>query len=229
MRPPHLALLVSAVLLAPSLLGAQAHPVRLAEGACDWRHAPDVAWGHDALAFTSETGGAARRATGRPDVYPRSGLGSTDAGASSLSASEGSSIPSMRIFVGFYPRRVWSPARGDVYPEWIALGLRRPVPALEIWLFVTGGAGAELRIAILDPDGTMTPVAHLPALAWQHETALIVVPLDSALRVSGIRVEMEPTSVDEAFLLDAVAAVPLRVCMPVTAAPSAPGPKPRQP
>ena len=197
--------------------------MRLAESVCDWRHAPDVAWGHDVLAFTSETGGAARRATGRPDVYPHAGLGPWESGESMMG---GGSIPNTGNSVGLAPARVWSPDRRDVYPEWITLGLRRPVAARELWLFVTGGAGAELRIAIENPDGSMFPVAHLPAVEWPNATALIAVPLDSALVVSGIRVEMEPTSVDEAFLLDAVAAVPRRVCVP---APSAPSPKPQEP
>jgi hypothetical protein len=216
MRAPRLCLLASAVLLAPTLLVAQAQPVRLAHDACDWGHAPGVAWGHDVLAFTSEAGGAARRATGRPDVYPSAGVGSWDSGTSMMG---GGSIPNTSASAGLAPARVWSPSRRDVYPEWIALGLRQPVPALELWLFVTGGAGAELRIALENTDGSMTPVAHLPAVEWPIAAALIAVPLDSALTVSGIRVEVEPTSLDEPFLLDAVAAVPRRVCVPAPAAP----------
>jgi hypothetical protein len=147
------------------------------------------------LAVSSERDGAANRATGRPDVWPQLGTGDAVAPLT------------------------WAPGRGEVWPEWIALSLQRPIAAQEIWLFVTGGAGAEMRVAVFDPDGSMIPVARVEVVEWPAPVAQIVVPLDTAILVSGIRVEVEPSSVDESFFLDAVAAVPRRVCAPAPSAP----------
>jgi hypothetical protein len=184
-----------ALLLAPSLLAAQTRPVRLDPGACDWGHQRDVSWGRRVLAVSAERDGAANRATGRPDVWPQLGTGDAVAPLT------------------------WAPGRGEVWPEWIALSLQRPIAAREIWLFVTGGAGAEMRVAVFDSDGSMIPVARLEAVQWPGPVAQIVVPLDTAIVVSAIRVEVEPSSVDGSFFLDAVAAVPRRVCVPGPSAP----------
>lgn len=203
MRTLRPASLVAALILAPALLAAQSQPLRLAPGACDWGHQRDVSWGRRVLAFSSEGRGGANRATGRPDVFPALGEGDPFVVAPLVWEHQGG--------------EVWERERGGVWPEWIAIGLRQPVAARELWLFVTGGAGAEMRIAVFEADGSMLPVAHLPAVALELEdqVAQIVVPLDTAIVVSGIRVEIEPSW----FLLDAVAAVPRRVCAPPLAEP----------
>lgn len=217
MRPPRCALVLASVILAPSWLVPQAPPVRLSPGECRWERERNVAWGHRVLAFSSDDEGNAKRATGRPDVFPHLGAGALPPPSSYF----GVSVPGPNL--PFAPGRVWSPRRGDNRPEWIALSFRRPIRAPELWVFLTGGAGAEMRIAVVNADSSITPVAELMPEPWPGGAALVVVPLDTVRLVDGIRVEVEPASVEELVFLDAVAAVPRRVCVRAPSAPRAPG------
>jgi hypothetical protein len=172
-----------------------------------------VAWGHRVLAFSSDAEGNAKRATGRPDVFPHPGPG--EFGAPSYLAAEGASVPS---YLMAHPRG-WSPWRGDTRPEWIALSLRRPIAAYELWVFLTGGGSVEMRIAVVNADSSLTPVAELAAEPPPHRVVTqVVIPLDTVHLVHGIRVEVDPRSVEQLVFVDAVAAVPRRVCVPPTSA-----------
>ena len=216
MRSPRLALVLARVILAPSWLLPQAPPVRLSPGECRWEREPNVVWGHRVLASSSEEGYGAKRATGRPDVFPDGGPGSDPPPSYSF----GVSVPGPNL--PFAPTRVWSPSRDENRPEWIRVSFRRPIRAHELWVFVTGGAGAEMRISVVNPDESITPVADLMPERWPDQSAQIVVPLDTVRLVNGIRVEVEPASVEELVFLDAVAAVPRRVCLPAPPAPGVP-------
>ena len=220
MRSIRWTFVLASVILAPSQLLPQAPPVRLNAGACQWEREANAAWGYRVLGVSSEDGGSAKRATGRPDVFPTWGPGSFGTDAGYFGGGGEGSVPSLRTSAAA-PARVWSPRQSENRPEWIKLSFRRPVRASELWVFVTGGAGAEMRIFVVNPDGSITPAAQLPPERWSHQAAQIVVPLDTARLVSGIRVEVEPTSVEETVWLDAVAAVPRPVCVPGAPAPSA--------
>ena len=198
-------------MLAPSWLAPQAPPVRLDPGACRWERERAAVRGHRVLAFSSDDAGNPNRATGTPDVFPRAGPG--EFGAPSGFGGDGS-VSNLAVF-NAPPARVWSPSRSENRPEWISLTLRRPIVAHELWVFVTGGAGAEMRIAVVNADLSLTPVAELPPeQPPDRRVAQVVVPLDSARMVHGIRVEVDPASVGQLIYIDAVAAAPRRVCAP---------------
>lgn len=209
MRPSPIALVLAGLLIAPSCLAGQATSVRLGPGECRWERVRDVAWGHRVLGFSSDEEGNRKRATGTPDVFPRAGPG--EFGAPSGLGSDGS-IPNLAVFHA-PPARVWSPSRSDNRPEWISLTFRRPILAYELWVFLTGGAAVEMRIAVVNEDLSITPVAEL-ALEQPpgRRLAQVVVPLDTVRTVYGIRVEVDPRPLDQLVYLDAVAAVPRRVC-----------------
>lgn len=174
------------VLASPIALAAQA-PLRLAEGACDWKDRADAVWGSAVRSYSSQFDAnrwAATQALGKPDVWPRYG-----------------DLPG-----------AWAPGSAMNLADQLEIVFPAPVMTNELWVFETNGAGGVYAVSAIAPDGAIQPLAVATPAQLKAGATQIVVPVEPARLVAGIRINTSSAVADTYGEIDAVAAVPERVC-----------------
>lgn len=177
---------IIAALLMPAALSAQA-PIRLSAGACQWQSRNDAAWGHSVRAFSTQydtEDWAATQILGQPNVFPRYG-----------------DIPG-----------TWGSSSTANLSDYVEVMFERPVMAGEIWVFETLGMGSVYMVSAINPDGSVTPIAAATPRMMGSEAAHIVVPVEPARQIAGVRFAASSALTETFAEVDAVAAVPDRMC-----------------
>jgi len=174
------------MLFLPAVLRAQA-PFRLAAGACDWERRTDVVWASRVRGFSSQyntSTWSATMALGRPDVWPRYGD----------------------------IHGAWAPRSGSSPTDFLEVMFPAPVQASELWVFETNGTGAVYAVAAINPDGSVAPLAVATPERLPRAATQIVVPVEPARLVAGVRIGVSSGAADDYGEVDAVAAVAARAC-----------------
>ncbi len=178
--------LAALALLVPGLLAAQA-PLRVSAGGCDWQSRSDAVWGSSVRSFSSQyntSSWAASQALGPPNVWPRYG-----------------------DLVG-----AWAPSSPSNLADFIEVMFPQPVLASELWVFETNGAGGVYAVAAINLDGSTTPLAVSTPARLADQAQQIVVPVEPARTVLGVRIATSSAVADTYGEVDAVAALPTRAC-----------------
>ncbi len=170
----------------PALLVAQA-PIRLGNTECDWQRRADAVWGTRVRAFSTQyntSTWSAQMALGRPDVWPQYGD----------------------------RHGAWAPRSSSSPSDFLEVMFPAPVLAAELWVFETNGTGAVYAVGAINPDGSLVPLSVATPERMSPAVSQIVVPVEPARMVAGIRVAVSSEAADTYGEVDAVAAVPERAC-----------------
>jgi len=173
-------------LLAPGLLAAQA-PLRVSAGGCDWQRRSDAVWASAVRGFSSQyntSTWAASQALGQPDVWPSYG-----------------DLPG-----------AWAPSSASNLADFLEVLFPQPVTAAELWVFETNGAGGVYAVAAINLDGSTTPLAVSTPAQLATRAQQIVVPVEPARQMLGVRIATSSAVADTYGEVDAVAALPARAC-----------------
>jgi len=173
-------------LFLPSLLPAQA-PFRLVAGGCDWERRTDVVWAARVRGFSTQyntSTWSAMQALGRPDVWPRYGD----------------------------LHGAWAPRSGSSPTDFLEVMFPAPVQTAELWVFETNGTGAVYAVSAINPDGSVAPLAVASPERLPRAATQIVVPVEPARLVAGVRIGVSSGAADDYGEIDAAGAVPARVC-----------------
>ena len=184
--------------LVPVSLTAQSGPIRLPAGACDYPTRPGVAWAASVRGYSTQYDAgsyAATAALGAPNVYPRYG-----------------DIPG-----------AWAPESAGRTADFLEVLFASPVMAAELWVFETNGAGGTYAIGAINPDGSITPLVVSQPVRLADAASQLVVPLNPARAVSGVRIETSSAAVGTYAEIDAVGAAPQPSCQPGAVAAPLPG------
>ena len=177
---------VTLALLLPAVLPAQT-PIRLPPGGCAWEARTDAVWGASVRGFSSQyntSSWAATQALGTPNVWPRYG---------DLTGA-------------------WAPSSAANLADYLEIMFPQPVTANEVWVFETNGAGGVYAVGAINPDGSVAPLAVATPERLPRAATQIVVPVEPARLVAGVRIGVSSGAADDYGEVDAVAAVPARAC-----------------
>jgi len=175
-----------AALLVPTPLVAQA-PIRLPAGACNWQSRADAVWGAAIRSYSSQydaSSWAATQALGLPDVWPRYG-----------------DIPG-----------AWAPSSPTNLADYFEVTFPQPLIAGEVWVFETNGAGGVYAVSAINLDGSTTPLAVSTPARLDEHAAQLVVPVEPPRAIAGVRIATSSAVADTYSEVDAVAALPARMC-----------------
>jgi len=173
-------------LFLPALLPAQT-PIRLPPGGCAWEARTDAVWGASVRGFSSQyntSSWAATQALGTPNVWPRYG---------DLTGA-------------------WAPSSAANLADYLEIMFPQPVTANEVWVFETNGAGGVYAVGAINPDGSVVPLAVATPARMGNAATQIVVPVEPARLIAGVRIATSSAVADTYGEVDAVAAVPVRAC-----------------